>query len=210
MNFVHKQVWLVPRLVTTVAAAALAVGCDKPTEPEKRPAMKVGPGLEIRDTTETDLIPKKHGLWGNVEQAPPSVRQSIKPKVDKHKTKILADSIITVSSGGGFVEAKEGGILVHPGAKHPTAVEFEVGGTLTWVSLQVWIAELPKDVLSKKNFGTAGVTVLVDGKDFGRRKIDRRTNQSIQLNLANAKILRVAVDSDDEDDSCDWCTIGLK
>lgn len=205
-KIVYQQSWL---LIVTVAAI-LTAGCEKPTEPEKRPTMKLGPSLEVRNTTEADLIPKRHGVWGKVEQASPSVRQSIKPKVDKQKTKILADNIITVSSGGGFVETKDGGILVHPAAKHPTTVEFDVGAKLAWVSLHVWIGEIPKDMLSKKNFGTAGVTVWVDGKSLGRRMIDRRTNQSIQLNLADARILRVSVDSLDNDDSCDWCTIGLE
>lgn len=136
--------------------------------------------------------------------------ESIKLNIDRATTKLFADNIVVVASGGECAEVKPDGILTHPRLKYPTVVESDVYGKFSWIVLQAGIGSLPKGALAREKFGTAGIHIEVDDRNIGPRELNRHFNQSVDLNLTKAKSLRISVDSPENSDSYDRCMVGIK
>ena len=194
-------------------------GCDTKPVANEAPGGAGKSELKPRplsDATPTEskaaeLVKRRIPLWIRAEGKSGSKSQSSKPQVDAAKTKLLADSIFSEAIGdGGAVEVRDDGILLHPGGTLPTRVDFDVRGKFGSVRLHAWMGTLPQEALANKWAGTAGVRVLVDGQSLGWCEVNRRTNQSIQLDLSSAEELSVVADNYDNLGSWDWSMVGLE
>jgi hypothetical protein len=134
------------------------------------------------------------GLRIDLKELGIDIIQSIKPEINTGKTKTIYESILQNSLGNMYgIKFSPGGIFMHPGGQ-PTKATFNISGKLNMCQLVGYIAELPVDALEDPLAGMVEMEVFVDGKSEGRRIVDRFTNQSYNLDLTNAKKLKVIVD----------------
>ena len=138
--------------------------------------------------------------------------QSLKPAIDFVATEKLYKRIQQKKLGSvnGLVRIeKNTAILIHPGGS-PTDVAFDISGMKETMKIVLFIGTLPQNILPVSKAGTAGFEVFVDGKSQGRKRVDRLTNQTVFVNPAGASELRIIVDNDDGEQTCDWFFMGLQ
>jgi len=180
---------------------------DKQTLPRPRLLSEIDPA----EFDTADLQERPRPIWIKSGSKGKKRDQSAKPKVNAAKTALLARSIVAEELGrDGAVELQPHGLLVHPGEVLPTRVDFDVKGKFDRVTLHVWIAQLHESALSDKRFGTARVSLLLDGQCYGNAPVDRHTNQSIELDLSRVSTVSIIVDEHDNLHFWDWCIIGLQ
>jgi hypothetical protein len=136
--------------------------------------------------------------------------QSIKPKIEQVSTKKLWESLSPqdLLTADDNLKLLENGIRIHPGG-NPKTGTFLVDGKFKKVELVSFINELPQSALSNKLAATAGVEVFLDDKSQGRRLVNRNTDQRLNLDLTNTKILKVVVDCANGTAAWDWVNIGI-
>jgi len=187
------------------------VSVSKP-EIENRPKPRLLTDVVPAEFKKADLMDPVIPAW-KATQARSRGRsaQSEKPLVDMAKTRRLWESLVFEEVGEtGDVQLAENGLLIHPGSSLPTRVDFDVRGKFDRVVLSAWINPLPPDALSNKHAGTTGVRVLLDGRSLPWTAVDRRTNQTIELDLSQVGELSIVVDNYDNIPAWDWCIVGLQ
>jgi hypothetical protein len=158
-----------------------------------------------------DLRVKTRPVWVGSQSKGGRLSQSAKPVVDTAKTELLGQSIAADSSDkDGEVRVQREGVVLYPGPTMPTRVDFDVSGKFGRVILHAWLVRLPEEALSDRRFGTAGISLLIDGRSYGWAPVDRYTNQSIALDLTHANEVSVVVDNYNNLNLWDWCMIGLE
>ena len=141
-------------------------------------------------------------LLPNQNEAKLAASQSTKPRINHVQTQSLFESISRKSLGATFdIELKTERVFTHPGRK-PTEAVFDIRNKFQALSLVGSTIKLPADGLADPQAGTVGMEIFVDGKSKGRRLVDRLTNQTFNLDLTNAKELKVVVDC--ANGTADW------
>jgi hypothetical protein len=210
------------RFVSLNVAALLLAACDERSASDKvevhqqrkdqnLPRFRLLSETEPAKFKAADLRVKPRPVWIRSGSKKGKLSQSAKPVVDAEKTKLLAQSIAAdASDKDGVVKLQREGVVIYPGTTMPTRVDFDVTGKFGRVILHAWLVRLPEEALSDRRFGTAGVSVLVDGRSCGFAPVDRYTNQSIALDLTHASELSVVVDNYNNLNLWDWCMVGLE
>jgi hypothetical protein len=178
---------------------------------EQMPKPRLLSEIQPANFKDTDLRIESRPVWVKSGLKGRNLSQSKKPLFDTEKTGLLANSITAdASDKDGTVEVQKEGVVIHPGSAMPTRVDFDVRGKFGRVILHACVVWLPEEALSDRRSGTAGVSVLIDGRSFGWASLDRHTNQSIKLDLSHASELSVVVDNYDNVNFWDWCMVGLE
>lgn len=209
------------RFLSLIVAVLLLVACEEEPAPNKvvhrqrrdqnLPRFRLLSEIEPANFKAADLRFKPQPVWVKSGSKKGNLSQSTKPAVDAEKTELLAQSIASDGSDkDGVVKPQREGVVIYPGTTMPTRVDFDVTGKFDRVILHAWLVRLPEEALSDRRFGTAGVSVLVDGRSYGWAPVNRHTNQSIALDLSHASELSVVVDNYNNLNLWDWCMVGLE